>query len=74
MQYNHLKAVKSKFDAAEKVELQELCTLAARHVPVSNPWTEHSQPWGCILDGLIDYCDLCPAQTFCPHPHKNFSK
>lgn len=60
-EYNHLKANKRKFTAAEKAELQELCTLAARPAPVN-------RPCGCILDGVTGYHDLCP------HPDKNFSK
>jgi hypothetical protein len=63
-----------KLIVAEKLELQELCTLVARHAPTDRPWSDSKEPWGCIRDGVTKYCDRCPARNLCPHPDKNFSK
>jgi hypothetical protein len=61
-------------------QLQDICTLAANHVPVIQEWSPDAtpSPWGCILtlggknqDG---YCDCCPSKHICPFGHKNYSK
>lgn len=60
--------------APDKVKLQELCTLVADNVPVKDGWYK-GKVWGCILTNKDEwYCDDCPAQELCPHPHKEWSK
>lgn len=63
----------------EKAKLQELCTLAALHIPVVVEWRHDKtpRPWGCILGPREQdpgYCDKCPAQDVCPHDGKEWSK
>lgn len=63
----------------QESELQELCTLAANHVPVLCGWdsSKPPEPWGCILNEKGNghgYCDLCPAEKVCPYEGKEFSK
>lgn len=60
-------------DQAPKGEdLQEFCTMVANRLPLK---THDNEPWGCILTEEEEwYCDECPAQNFCPHPNKNWSK
>lgn len=60
-------------------ELQELCSLAAKHIPVVVSWnpTLPPRPWGCILgpkEHNPAYCDDCPAQKVCPSKIKRWSK
>lgn len=59
-------------------ELQNLCSLAAEHIPVKMPWNPEDskpEPWGCVLSkNLPGYCDECPMQTLCPNTNKHFSK
>jgi len=61
--------------AVDERELQKLCTLAANHIPVPQPWRGKGieGPWGCILD-KAKYCDDCPADKLCPNPHKEWSQ
>lgn len=75
-----LRMKKSILGKVQKEELQELCTLAANHIPIPKPWAhdrdQDPSPWGCILDKENDpwYCDDCPMDKLCPHPHKKWSK
>ncbi len=59
-------------------ELQRLCTLAAKYIPVKRDWEDKDakqRPWGCILIAdSIAYCDKCPVQILCPNRDKYFSK
>lgn len=61
-------------------ELQELCTLAAIHVPILRPWAPDTAPapWGCILaedkKNHSVYCDDCPARKVCPYEGKEYSQ
>lgn len=66
---------------SDTTELQELCRLAARHVPIKYSWSPgmEPKPWGCILDKAgthrnPGYCDECPARNLCPYEHKEWSK
>lgn len=80
-EYRELKYQRLKEASEDKKKLQELCTLAAMHVPVD---CEHEDadgspvrmPWGCILveDASQDICDLCPAVDVCPCDRKEFSQ
>lgn len=55
-------------------KLQEFCTHIADTVSVGSGWYK-GKPWGCILSRKTEwYCDECPAQKVCPHPHKHMSK
>jgi hypothetical protein len=63
----------------ETAKLQELCTLAAQHIPIVVEWAidKTPRPWGCILGPHEQdpvYCDRCPAQTVCPNERKEWSK
>ena len=69
--------------AIDTKELQELCTLAAIHIPVKQKdWmgNESYKPWGCtIIDDIDDvnyneYCDECPAIRLCPYTWKSYSQ
>jgi len=73
---NDLRNKKEKWDEAEKEELQNLCTLAAEHIPVLFDWTTPVSKGilGCILNKTTGYCDECPSQEVCPYPHKSWSK
>ena len=64
-------AVKTKHTQA----LQDLCTLAALHVPVTRQY-QPSEPWGCILSDIqrAEYCDDCPAVALCPCTRKRYSQ
>lgn len=63
---------------ANKTALQRACTLAAKHTPVTRPWSPEAppKPWGCILekDNHPGYCDECPVQDVCPHEGKEYSQ
>ncbi len=86
MQYlltaEELKALNEKkelHEISQTGKLQELCTLAANHIPVVRPWMGEDaepEPWGCILDKETDpgYCDDCPMDEACPWPSKHWSK
>lgn len=73
---------KKQYLEGEVVELQNLCMLAAKHIPVPRPWAGEDakpEPWGCILEddedgGYIEYCDDCPCTEVCPQEHKSWSK
>lgn len=76
-EYQNLNSLRAKVVEAHNKRLQDVCTLAAKHVPVSVSWLDNGEPkpWGCILDkGGHGYCDYCPAKGVCPHPHKEWSK
>lgn len=87
-EYNDLLNKGKKREDINTKELQELCTLAAEHVPVKWGWGEKPdpKPWGCIIPLIeeaeregecIDdlwYCDKCPAQKMCPYEWKEYSK
>lgn len=61
--------------APKKEELQKLCTRVADELPAGVEWIGKDKPWGCILTKKTEwYCDDCPAQKVCPHPHKEWSK
>lgn len=59
-------------------KLQEVCTLAALHVPIKRDWEPGAapRPWGCILVDKHDpgYCDECPVTEACPCDRKRWSK
>lgn len=73
-----LRKLAQEAEVKNAVELQELCILAALHVPIERRWAPERPPapWGCILVKKHDpgYCDDCPAKKVCPHPSKRFSK
>ena len=77
-EYNDLVAQKRAVYFESTAALQELCTLAAKHIPVTPGWrsAEKPEPWGCILDSETNpgYCDECPAQKICPLGRKEWSK
>lgn len=60
----------------EQKKLQDLCTKIANEMPVEWGWNgPDPKPWRCILTEAGEwYCDSCPVQTICPHPHKEYSK
>lgn len=63
----------------QSAELQELCTLAAQHIPIVVGWRHDTtpRPWGCILGPREQdpgYCDCCPAREVCQHKCKQWSK
>jgi len=54
----------------DKVKLQNICTLVARHVPIKN-----KKPCGYILDkNGPSYCDGCKAIDACQSHRKIISK
>ena len=61
-----------------KNELQRVCTLVAKTIPVKVSWLKEPTIWGCILsddsDNDAPYCDYCPVVKLCPHTGKEFSK
>jgi hypothetical protein len=73
--------LKLKGEAIQKIKvnerkLQELCTLAAQHIPIVPHWGEDRtpRPWGCILKRQTPYCDECPVKELCPYDNKEWSK
>ena len=77
-EYDTLLEQKQVRDVVLTDQLQEICTLAAKHIPVERWWCEGepSSPWGCILDKSSNhsYCDECPVAKICPHEFKQWSK
>lgn len=77
VEYNDLLAKKKERLATNNQELQQICTLAAKHIPVDCDWSddEKPRPWGCILDkdNNPGYCDDCPVSAICPND-KEWSK
>lgn len=73
---DQLKADAAKLITKMADDLQTACTLVADHKPVTVPWDRGTKAiWGCILTVTHEhYCDHCPVQKICPHPHKNWSK
>ncbi|MDD5651068.1 MAG: hypothetical protein PHF86_11740 [Candidatus Nanoarchaeia archaeon] len=81
MQYiltqEELDTLTSKDVGVNREQLQELCSLAAIHVPVDRHWNaEDKTPWGCILVQSRNpgYCDECPVTKYCPYKFKHYSK
>ena len=78
VEYQSLVARKTERDQKATEELQALCTLAAKHIPVSVSWMRDRDPmpWGCILDDYqaTPYCDECPARKVCPYEGKEYSQ
>lgn len=75
-EYNDLKL---RADRQQKIAvegLQAFCTKVANEMPIKFWGNKEAQPWRCILndDQGMGYCDECPAQKVCPHPHKRWSK
>lgn len=71
-EYDELRYGHDKRIGAARKKLQDLCTLAAKHVPSKyGPGA-----WGCILadDRQTTYCDGCPVQHVCPYDGKRWSK
>jgi hypothetical protein len=77
-EYDNLIKAREKFGRVTPEQLQELCILAAEHVPVYRYWDkENGSPWGCILskEGKNPgYCDECPSRKCCLYKNKQFSK
>jgi len=76
-EYAELKREQSAKAMAATAQLQEICTLAARHIPVPRDWSSDKtpRPWGCILTTPSPgYCDDCPVSKICPCPRKVWSK
>lgn len=76
-EYTELKQAHSARAKAASDRLQEICVLAAQHIPVSRDWSEDKtpRPWGCILaTPSPHYCDDCPVSEICPNPRKRWSK
>jgi hypothetical protein len=77
-EYKVILAHNKQKDEEKEKKLQELCTLAAIHVPVPRPWAGKDakpEPWGCILSpDSPGYCDDCPATEVCPYQFKEWSK
>ena len=76
-EYKALQNAIKERSRAYNEELQALCTLTAKYVPINVSWRSGPEkPWGCILDPNDNpgYCDYCPAQKLCPHPYKEWSK
>ena len=76
-EYDALKAKQEHDLKISQKALQELCTRIANEMPVKWGWNtkEEAKPWGCILTMEGEwYCDKCPVQKICPHPHKDWSK
>ena len=60
---------------ADTKKLQEFCTTVANEMPLLYRGNIEKKTWGCILSTPHEwYCDRCPAQEFCPHPRKQWSK
>lgn len=79
-EYRSVQNVLERKRTEHVIELQNLCTLAAQHVPVIIPWStdpEVPKAWSCILvkdSKNPGYCDKCPSQRLCPYPGKEYSK
>jgi len=80
-EFNILRLAKAERESEYYDKIQDLCTLAAKHIPVPRPWMGEDAvdaPWGCILDGDGDiwmgYCDDCPCTEVCPNDNKNWSQ
>jgi len=76
-EYGALKREKQIRTQQQNRELQEFCTLAAEHIPVTVSWRSGKpEPWGCILSRKdhSGYCDECPTQRVCPNENKEWSK
>lgn len=77
LEYRRLKEESKIRLTTKKDELQRLCTLAAKYIPVEQSWRgEGKWPWGCILDPASNpgYCDKCPVLKICPYDWKEYSK
>lgn len=74
LEYSKLRSEATQHKLESTQELQDLCTLVARHAPATRPWDESKMPWGCLLDDDANYCDCCPAERMCPYEHKEYSK
>lgn len=76
-EYAELKLERDARERSMTGRLQEICTLAAQHIPVPCDWSRDKQPrpWGCILaKPSPGYCDDCPVSDVCPNPCKEWSK
>lgn len=76
-EYTELKREHSAKAKAASDRLQEICVLAAQHIPVPHEWSSDKtpRPWGCILaKPSPGYCDDCPVSEICPNPRKEWSK
>lgn len=77
-EYAALQEQKQLREIVQAGKLQEICTLAAKHIPVPHDWSDDKtpRPWGCILDKETNpgYCDDCPVDEICPFPSKEWSK
>lgn len=73
-EYRAFKTAGEDLKKKYKDKLQQVCTLAAEHVPVQIH--DIVEPWGCIVstENTADYCDRCPVKGLCPHPVKQWSK
>lgn len=78
-EYQELKSVKKKALNTDKRKLQQICTLAAIHIPIVPSWNPNAapEPWGCVLaseDQDSDCCDECPVTSICPYEYKQWSQ
>jgi hypothetical protein len=76
-EYAELKREQSAKAKVSADRLQEICTLAAQHIPVPQDWSTDKTPCpsGCILaEPSPGYCDDCPVSDICPNPRKEWSK
>jgi hypothetical protein len=72
-EYAELKRQMSAKAMAASNRLQEICTLAAQHIPVPHNWSidKTPRPWGCILAAPSpSYC----VSEICPNPCKEWRK
>lgn len=77
-EYKELVNARKNAQNDARADLQKVCTLAAKHTPVTVSWMSKNEPepWGCILDEESDpgYCDHCPVMHICPYEGKELSK
>lgn len=74
-EYKELLDKRMERNQAAEEALQKFCTRVANEMPVKFWDNEEAKPWGCMLDKEYEWCcDECPAQDFCPYPHKEWSK
>lgn len=68
LEYRRLKEESKIRLTTKKDELQRLCTLAAKYIPVNVPWKTVVEPWGCILapEKKAPHCGYCTVQEICP--------
>lgn len=75
-EYDALRTRQSIHTTEQVQALQAFCTRAANEWPIKLWGNAEATTWGCILtpESSPGYCDECPANEVCPHPHKEWSK